>query len=303
MKTYTLKLKTTSTTNYNLYDGATLVSDTDLAALFATAGEAYFVFDFNSLTPTNTTSLTILNSQDTAVVTNTGLSDIAEDRNFKGTWDANATAFTTFELLKGVTMDEAQLGALAGMIKNAGGIKTLTTADYDYHTSGSVHDGVALWRLPDGLYSAGAGVKAYPNAGGSPFIGSPIIGVRTSIFLTGSKDIFWAGAAVVNGDAGLAGKASVRISDGSPEQTGKQYNRGGSSYQILTRDSIIDTLISDTEAINYNAYYRHAPLSAYQGKVLNDNIGTLSSLTTTDKTSIVAAINELVARVAALEGN
>ena len=121
MKTYTLKLKTTSTTNYNLYDGTTLVSDSDLATLFATAGSAYFVFDFNSLTPTNTTSLTILDSQDTTVITNTGLSGIAEDKNFKGTWGASATAFASFELLKGITMDEAQLGKLVELAKSGGG--------------------------------------------------------------------------------------------------------------------------------------------------------------------------------------
>lgn len=41
-----------------------------------------------------------------------------------------------------------------------------------------------------------------------------------------------------------------------------------------------------------------APLSARQGKVLNDKIGgDLSNLTTTDKTSLIAAINELNTRL------
>lgn len=118
MKIYILKLKATSTTNYNLYDGTTLVSDSDLATLFATAGEAYFQFDFNSLTPTDTTSLTILDSQDTVVMTNTGLTGIAEGKNFKGVWDNSATSFTSFTQLEAYGLDEAQLGELASLAKS-----------------------------------------------------------------------------------------------------------------------------------------------------------------------------------------
>ena len=49
------------------------------------------------------------------------------------------------------------------------------------------------------------------------------------------------------------------------------------------------------DALNSNSSKK--VLSANQGKVLNDKIGDLSSLTTTDKTSIVAAINELASRL------
>lgn len=119
MTTYTLKL--VSGVNYNLYEGTTLVSDSDLATLFGSAGEAYFVFDFNSGTPTNTTDLTIVDSNSQAVITNTGLSGIAEDVNFKGEWSASATAFDSFVKLGGVAMDEAQLSDLMGKIKSMGG--------------------------------------------------------------------------------------------------------------------------------------------------------------------------------------
>jgi hypothetical protein len=146
MKTYILKLKTTSTTNYNLYDGTTLVSDSDLATLFGSAGSAYFTFDFNEGTPTNTTSLTILNSQDTAVMTNTGLEGITEDRNFKGVWADSATAFTSFTLLKGVAMDEAELTTLVGMVKNAGGPTVLSHDDTD------ANNRIYAWTLPAGKY-------------------------------------------------------------------------------------------------------------------------------------------------------
>ena len=113
MKTYILRLKTSSTTNYNLYDGAVLVSDNDLTNLFGSAGEAYFTFDFNGGTPANTTNLSILNSNNTVVVTNTGLEGIAEDKNFEGKWSNSASAFTSFVVLKGIALDKAQLSKLA----------------------------------------------------------------------------------------------------------------------------------------------------------------------------------------------
>ena len=41
------------------------------------------------------------------------------------------------------------------------GVTELTSADYDYHVSGSTDDGVALWRLEPGVYYTGSGVKGY----------------------------------------------------------------------------------------------------------------------------------------------
>lgn len=130
MTTYTLKL--VSGVNYNLYNGATLVSDSDLATLFGSAGSAFFVFDFNSGTPTNTTSLTIVDSNSQAVITNTGLSGIAENTNFNGEWSASATAFDTFVKSPAAVLDEAQLSDLMGKIKEGGGgVITLKYSDYN----------------------------------------------------------------------------------------------------------------------------------------------------------------------------
>lgn len=140
MKSYTLKL--TSGTTYKLYDGTTLVSDADLTTLFATAGSAYVSFGFNGGTPTATDELTITNSSDTAVITNTGLTDaIEENKNYKATWSANATAFDSLEALGGVAMDESQLSNLMGKIKSAGG-----------GSSSTLSDGQNLWELDTGLY-------------------------------------------------------------------------------------------------------------------------------------------------------
>lgn len=114
MKTYILKLN--SGVDYKLYDGATLVSDADLATLFATAGEGYFTFDFNSGTPSAFTNFTISDSNDAVVITQVSAT-VAEGPNYKGTWSASATAFDTFDKLGGVAMDEAELSFLMGETK------------------------------------------------------------------------------------------------------------------------------------------------------------------------------------------
>lgn len=282
MKTYILKLKTTSTTNYNLYDGTTLVSDSDLATLFGSAGSAYFTFDFNEGTPTNTTSLTILNSQDTAVMTNTGLEGIAEDRNFKGVWTDSATAFTSFTLLKGVAMDEAELTTLVGMVKNAGGIKTLTTADYNYHYSGSTDDGVALWRLPQGIYIKPVGVKAYAGSGNS-FIyfgdseATAIITPNTGYSqLSKSMNVAVFGI-LVGGITGCPGLASfiVRVSNGavqSPSNFDWSQRR-----QFPITPNMLSSSVSNND--NYTA--------ASSGAVytLNENKADKTAFTGTDGTA------------------
>ena len=260
MKIYTLKLKTTSTTNYNLYDGTTLVSDSDLATLFATAGEAYFQFDFNSLTPTNTTSLTILNSQDTAVITNTGLTGIAEDKNFKGTWGASATAFTSFELLKGMTMDEAQLGKLAGMIKNVGGIKTLTTADYDYPVNDPQY--IRFSTLPSGTSKAGETVRLY--------------------FESGSLKIFPKDTLLVKQTASASVYGGFSIDDAGRLWVAYDSN-SGRPYKILSEADINDTLVSTSTK---------SSLSANHGKVLNNKIVVTTetaTITTTDWTALTGS--------------
>ena len=278
MKTYILKLKTTSTTNYNLYDGTTLVSDTDLATLFGSAGSAYFTFDFNEGTPTNTTSLTILNSEDTAVMTNTGLEGIAEDRNFKGVWTDSATAFTSFTLLKGVAMDEAELTTLVGMVKNGSPVKVLTPADYDYHYGGQTDDGVALWRLPYGVYSAEDGVKTYHTSISGYYeftLGAKVILVLPTASAS-QVTIVVAQGSRTQGDSGIRALTNISRSDGNPQTPPKNYNLTGADYQIITRNSVFNGIVSDTDAINYRAWLEHTPLSAYTGKTLNDKITGLT---------------------------
>lgn len=291
MKTYTLKLKTTSTTNYNLYDGTTLVSDADLGTLFGSAGEAYFTFDFDSLTPTDTTSLTILNSQDTAVITNTGLSGIAEDKNFKGTWSASATAFDSFTLLGGVAMDEAQLSKLVGLAKD-GKIKTLTTADYDYRI-GESDPGINIYALEKGcIYKIKKGVRFWLQYHSTSSRQKTFFSDRDGfLVIPGLKTPSGFGETFYAFFVGATSEGGGSRTAVSPGQTlAVETNNADSSMpdnyvQVYVHTTIVIDSLTSTKAT--------FSLSANQGKVLADRIGNLSTLTTTAKTSAVAAINEL----------
>lgn len=286
MKQYILKLKTTSTTNYALYDGTTALTDAQLTTLFTTAGSAYFTFDFDSLTPSATNAITIVDSSDTAVVTNTNLTDtIVETKDFKGTWSASATAFDTFVALSGVALDEAQLSDLMGKIKEAKEIRTVTFS--------SVY--LNMWdktTYPDGIYrveftGSGSGTVTLSNNG----IG---IAVQT-IGLSSNKG----GSYVLLGTVGYYG---YRYMIGVSSRTSGQGSYGEQGF------GCINAIFSE----NGNATYKRfdgisinnltssvtaAPLSANQGRILNNRIGDLTTLTTTAKTSAVVAINEVNAKV------
>ena len=171
LKTYTLKLS--SGTAYKLYDGATLVTDADLGTLFGAAGSAYFVFDFNSGTPSDLTAVSITNSSDTEVMGITGLAagTVKENYNFKGAWDGATTTFTSFAQLTGQAMDEAQLGFLMEKVKeslgNVGMARGLTSSDYNAHatqwsdTDPANFDCVALWKLVPGTYYLKDEIRVY----------------------------------------------------------------------------------------------------------------------------------------------
>ena len=250
MKHYTLKLKTTQTTKYNLYEGTTLVSDSDLTTLFATAGEAYFQFDFDSKTPSNKTSLTILDSQDTAVITKTGLTGIAEDKNFKGTWSASATALDSFGLLTGKTLDEAELSSLVGMIKTAGasGIKTLTTEDYNYPTTGTKNC-IALWLLPFGVYLLPGDIPVRTSRYGNPVTRQECVVIKFSDY-----------------NYLIGGNASGGLEAYHNDANGQVPN------VIIGENTLVPAVYT---VDNLTSTYTNRPLSSNQGKVLKDLIDSL----------------------------
>ena len=249
--------------------------------MFGSAGSAYFTFDFNEGTPTNTTSLTILNSQDTAVMTNTGLEGIAEDRNFKGVWADSATAFTTFTLLKGVAMDEAELTTLVGMVKK-GGIKTLTTADYNHHSSGTTDDGVALWLLNDNFYKTGVQLKLYPRTNADVTVPAGTIVIKSNLnivtFAKGTSD-------------GGTTNAKTSIGHWLTTETGGAVTPGaGTNYienSILTETQVANNLTTSSSG--------RRVLDAAQGKVLNDKIeGRLKTNAGAPTTSTAGTLGQLL---------
>lgn len=148
---------------------------------------------------------------------------------------------------------------------SGGGIKTLTTADYNYPVNNPTR--IALWRLPEGIYTLQSSISVYAgdnfvldymmNKGDITTVTNDPVSSNKTVYITHC-----------NGTKGLIYKTS-----------------DGNSAQVWNPPTnVIDNLINTN--VNY-------ALSAKQGNVLNEKIGDLSALTTTVKTSAVAAINEL----------
>lgn len=179
----------------------------------------------------------------------------------------------------------AQIKELPAKIDAVKGLaKELTADDCNWPTSGT-KTAVATWLLDPGVYTWESGVTvlamAYPS------------GVSNNISPSGTAYVIKTSNReyAVTVCVGWAGGISIypaSVSTGTPAV--------GSYYEnVLVAQDIVNNLYTASVT---------APLSANQGKVLNDKIGgDLSNLTTTDKTSLINAINELEARIAALEGS
>lgn len=152
------------------------------------------------------------------------------------------------------------------------GIKTLTTADYNWPTTNP--NGVALWTLDNGLYNLPHEVKAYTSGLKTvtdPYdtIGSALILIakRNNCNITIFADTRY--GLYVNNYVTSPTSAAIDIS---------LQSATASSETILAGRMVINNLTST------NAY---APLSAYQGKVLKDlidgsAIGVTETLTVAD---------------------
>lgn len=145
-------------------------------------------------------------------------------------------------------------------------ITVLTPDDYDYPVNNP--DGIALWSLPVGIYKFSENsMKCYKNT-----LATETKGVNSLIFK------YAVDGALLDGTTGGRKQFPRLLWMGAGGAT-------SSEYHILNSNSMVNNLISTSS---------DAPLAAYQGRVLNEKIGDLSTLATTDKTSAVAAINELV---------
>ena len=158
---------------------------------------------------------------------------------------------------------------------NTGKAKILTSADYNWPATGT-KTSVALWLLEPGLYAWDYGVRI---AWGSSRIGNYTGPAIISGLNDGHKGIY-----LFENTAGANPAAWGAIVD-----TATGVFATNSPSEFITTKSVVNNLTS-TSAIY--------PLSANQGRVLNTHIGDLTTLTTTAKTSAVAAINELDSEVA-----
>lgn len=155
------------------------------------------------------------------------------------------------------------------VISAEAGITKLTTADYNMPANNPQY--VATWLLEPGLYVV--------DETGTQ------VGCSTSTHGSRSKGVVFLVAK--NSDSAFTVTYGQAI--GSPiidvtNLSGAPYS-GYQSVNVLIPNDIQDTLTSTSTNL---------PLSAKQGKVLNDKIGDLTTLQTTAKTNLVAAINELV---------
>lgn len=159
-----------------------------------------------------------------------------------------------------------------------GGIKTLTEADYNYHRTGDVDDGVAPWLLEVGVYLIDSNIPVYTRGSSDS-----ALSVSEMLFSVGRNSSI--SYVSYYGDS-LSGRPRILAYNRSTgRETTMQSLSSVSLYdQVLTMGDIARSLTAD---------YPNQVLSASQGKILNDRIGDLSTLTTTAKTSAVAAINEL----------
>ena len=150
-------------------------------------------------------------------------------------------------------------------------IITLTTDDYNWPTSGT-KTAVAWWLLPTGDYKGAAGV-AIKLFSSSNMPDQPIFRVQRSDDNRVSLQMF-----------------DARRTDNAREFglffTTNATNLNPTVTSISVRNNLTDSNLAT-----------HDALSSYQGYVLNNHIGNLSNLTTTAKTSAVAAINELAPKV------
>jgi len=158
----------------------------------------------------------------------------------------------------------AQVKELPEKIEAVRGLAKELTAD-DYNWPENNPAGVAMWLLPEGVYSCDATTEVYPDNAASA--------VNRQLFFKSNSGGY---STMVYYDDGANSWKYWKTATA----TGVRY-----SYGRVTPE-VVNSLTSTSTV---------AALSANQGKVLNDKIGgDLSNLTTTDKTSLINAINELV---------
>ena len=201
---------------------------------------------------------------DNLTSTNSKLSLSAAQGKYLNDTKANKTAFTGTDGTAAGVMGLVPAPATtdAGKVLSASGawtglpdgIRTLTTADYNYPTSGTPTS-VALWLLPPGVYKNDTGVYWQKTSSGA--VTNPMIAIVGKYDSSnGTPLIILAGGALAY--AGVSkGGASLET-----------FNMANDT--LVTTQSVKNNLTTTDTSTN-----RKYPLSAPQGKVLKDLIDSL----------------------------
>lgn len=160
----------------------------------------------------------------------------------------------------------------AGKVLGASGrwvesMKSLTRADYNYPINNPTY--VAAWLLPAGIYR---------------------VSESNTLVYTTTSDSFWGspGNVLIVTHGGSGGDVSILHQNGNGNWKYSTAQVDG-SRKLAAADLLNGTFVVNelTDSSTNKA------LSANMGKQLNTNIGDIANLTTTDKTSVVNAVNEL----------
>ena len=161
--------------------------------------------------------------------------------------------------------------AITDALANAGGVKELTAADYNYPENNPTS--VALWLLEPNTYVSNSGVDVY--------ISSSARVTNGGMFIVGKSNSD-------NNIPVIVSESGSSASDNLIQALLLNKTTGGASkWDIALKRADVINSLTDTST--------NKPLSANQGKVLKDQIGSLTDLDTTDKTNLVNAINEIAA--------
>ncbi|MBQ2644276.1 hypothetical protein IJG14_01720 [bacterium] len=172
-------------------------------------------------------------------------------------------------------LSAAQGKVLKELIDGASGIKTLTMVDYNWPTANPTM--IGLCQLDPGIYYFGEDLHFSASGTIAENIKSG------SILLVAQRSTSYPNhrmGLLMNSAGGWTTLSCVGADNIPYTQTDP------TSQDILIGSSVVNNLTTLSSK---------RPLSAMQGKVLNEKIGgDLSNLTTEDKTSLINAINEIV---------
>lgn len=186
---------------------------------------------------------------------------------------------------------DATVQGLEGDIEDVqskiGQAEVLTVNDYNWNsqtrTAVEPFDSIALWLLDSGIYSIPSGITAYTHIHSQ------------------SLQSFDNGLIIISSDETFSGQDVVSMISLHYSNTYPGHVSGQTStpymYSVNKASGVGHkaTLLNDSSVRNDLASTgTSVPLAANQGKILNEKIGDLTTLSTTDKSSTVAAINEVI---------